>query len=880
MTWAFDQLQDWLVRPNPNFADLREQLLAYVPAQPANSLDRARVPIVSRLAHALQQLSEGQPVLSDVIVLMRQVIRSHNRSVTVSLQLWETLSGRALQVGSLTAVPVGSGEVKIFAPAWQPDWLPGADDIDLLEVRRHDLPVPGDGMLRAFNKRAPGYLSEAQRAAVYACLMAAPGSTTLISLPTGSGKSLTAALPAWVESRGGSERAGTTLVIVPTVSLALDHERRAREAFPTPAGPEFMPRCHVGGMSLDESRVIWTGVASGALPLLFLSPEALLDSGLYRLCLEAAAAGWVQRLVIDEAHLIETWGAGFRTQFQLLATYRQQLLQASGGRLRTVLLSATVSRKTQQLLEQLFAAPRALSVVQANRLRPEPAYWFSAASGPAEREKRVLEALYHLPRPAIVYVTSPDEASAWVAKLRHEGFDRLAAFSGDTDANERRRIVRDWNQDTRDLIIATAAFGLGVDKGDVRTVIHACLPENVDRFYQAVGRGGRDGLSAISLMCTAPDDSRVAFSLTKSDRITAAKARGRWEGLARSARVVAGGSRILVDLDSPPTYDPLMAPGERHREWNEHVLLLMQRAKLISISDARPASANLADDNTDPPKAWLELTINEHDVVSQPARFEQKIGEARDDEVREVRRALSKMQRLADRYSRGLTERCLAYELAEVYPAAGLACGGCPDCRRRNYVPYADSLRHFLSVQAGPPEEPHLHPALTERLSAHRSLLITWTGPRLGGPGPELLQLIPRLVGAGFQQVILPNALRADEAWLETLLEALAREYHVPHLLTWQRNLLEAERLPVFRRPSIVVYPSLVAEADAMYRSVGQALMPSGEAVVMTIHVFEGGLSLPTLAGRFTSRVNGMTLPLERATTYLDDWLGQLTVWR
>ena len=108
----------------------------------------------------------------------------------------------------------------------------------------------------------------------------------------------------------------------------------------------------------------------------------------------------------------------------------------------------------------------------------------------------MLEALRHVPRPAILYVTRVVDAKAWRDRLEAEGFEHAELVHGETGANERDRILRGWRDGDIDLVVATSAFGLGIDYRHVRAVVHACIPESLDRFYQEVGRGGRDGRRA------------------------------------------------------------------------------------------------------------------------------------------------------------------------------------------------------------------------------------------------------------------------------------------------------------------------------------------------------------------------------------------------
>src|SRR5262249_16233221 len=140
----------------------------------------------------------------------------------------------------------------------------------------------------------------------------------------------------------------------------------------------------------------------------------------------------------------------------------------------TVLMSATLIASTLALLRLLFGEPGPFRVYSSVRLRPEPAWWSKHAG--FEKQARVLEAIRSLPRPLILYLNRPKQAEEWLRILRDNGFYRASAIVGSTPNDQRLKILGDWRDDKLDIIVGNSAFGLGVDKADVRAVIHAAIP--------------------------------------------------------------------------------------------------------------------------------------------------------------------------------------------------------------------------------------------------------------------------------------------------------------------------------------------------------------------------------------------------------------------
>lgn len=841
----------------------------------------ARTQILSstmcRLISALEQWSEqemGTRGAADVVVLLRQVIRA-TQPILVNATFWQTLRTCA-ELAGLFGIAQADASVSVQAQPWRAAWLPDTEHIDELTLRREPEPSPGDGMLYAMSSAAGNpwttYQSDAQKAAVDCWTFAAPGSTTLITLPTGGGKSLCALLPPWFATRGGRHTGGTTLVVVPTVALALDQERQAQSFFRAAVGELSKPISRTGDTLPEDRRAIESALRDGRLPAIFTSPESLLGSRLYDVCLNAAREGLITRLVIDEAHLIHTWGAGFRPEFQLLASYRRRLMEASQGALQTLLLSATVGEQGRQTLEKLFAEPNKLVVIQANRLRPEIGYWFSVAKNFSERRERVLEALNYLPRPLILYITRPEDAEKWVSDLKTQGYMRVAAFTGKTDADARRQLIAQWNRNQIDLMVASSAFGLGVDKSNVRAVVHATLPENIDRFYQEVGRGGRDGFSAASLVCTvinqniSENDIGLASSL-QPRLITYDKALPRWRAMIASSTRQEG--LRWIDRDVTPREN--ITPGsEVNRDWNDHLLLLMQRAGLIQVADAPPPQEKQGE--------WLNripIRVLDPDVFNHPETALRRIEPYREEEKQSAQRDRQRLWGLLQVYSTGKAEHCLAFEFAQVYEDVRHACGGCSWCRANQIEPYSARLDVGVdmpnALRQAVTSDVIVDDALKQKLNAWRALNVTWNGGRNIKGLAEYNSFIADLVHAGIQQIIYAKELLDEPTRRDQLLADLAKPsaYKLPHLHRLIPDLwVVNNNYPLFPLATAVIYPPGDRAADELYRAL-QHVRAEGISFTATVNIIHSALYLKSEGKHFLQHVDGLNEPIERVQALL-----------
>jgi superfamily II DNA helicase RecQ len=373
------------------------------------------------------------------------------------------------------------------------------------------------------------------------------GDLTLhVVLPTGSGKSLVEVAPGLL--RSGS----TTVVVVPTVALALDQELQTRQRFPSAGLPDRLA-LH-GALTDEEKQQIRRRLRDGEQRLLFTSPESAIT--LTEALAELARRGKLSHFVVDEAHLVRTWGLDYRPEFQLLGAMLDDIAAAAAAAERPaptiVLATATLSRSALELNDELLGHGRR-AWIGSSFLRPEIRYLLGECASNEERDTRLVETLRHAPRPAIIYVARPLDATRIVTVLREAGIRRCVAFTGSTDGADRAAILRDWSGahgPTRyDIVVGTSAFGLGVDQADVRTVIAAYTPLSVDRLYQEVGRAGRDGHAAVAVWFPVPNsDERVSRRLDSASFIGDEKAWARWEMMRALGQQVDGGLKVDVTV--------------------------------------------------------------------------------------------------------------------------------------------------------------------------------------------------------------------------------------------------------------------------------------------------------------------------------------------
>lgn len=316
-------------------------------------------------------------------------------------------------------------------------------------------------------------LRDEQQAAIAASLA---GHDVLALLPTGAGKSA-------IYQLAGDEIAGLTVVVSPLLALQRDQIGSINET-------ELDEAAAIDGtMSRSARNRVLERAASGRLEYLFCTAEQLTDPDL----LDALARAVVSLFVVDEAHCIATWGRDFRPAYQRLGDAIDRL-----GHPRVIALTASATPAVQQeIIEQLRLADP--TVVRRSVVRPNIAIEVDITGDRREAAERLAEVLVETPGTVLVYV--PTRAvTGELAEALGSPTRPAVAYHGGLPTAERRRAHQLFESGDDVVVVATTAFGLGIDAPHVRAVLHLDMPETLDSYYQELGRAGRDGAPARAVL--------------------------------------------------------------------------------------------------------------------------------------------------------------------------------------------------------------------------------------------------------------------------------------------------------------------------------------------------------------------------------------------
>ncbi|RLJ99939.1 DNA helicase RecQ [Ruegeria conchae] len=311
------------------------------------------------------------------------------------------------------------------------------------------------------------------------------GENVLAIMPTGGGKSLCFQLPALL-------RDGVTVVISPLIALMRDQVRGLQEA-----GVEA--GALTSGNTPEETDAVWDAIEGGRLKLLYMAPERLAAG---------SAPGMLRRInvnliAVDEAHCVSQWGHDFRPDYLRIGELRRAL------NVPLAAFTATADAETQEeIVEKLFDGVEPRKFLRGFD-RPNIHLAFAAKDGP---RKQVLDfAAARKSQSGIVYCGTRNKTEVLAQALRAEGHT-ACHYHGGMEAEDRRIVETRFAREDGLIVVATVAFGMGIDKPDIRWVAHADLPKSIEAYYQEIGRAGRDGGPAETLTLFGPDDIRLRRS--------------------------------------------------------------------------------------------------------------------------------------------------------------------------------------------------------------------------------------------------------------------------------------------------------------------------------------------------------------------------------
>jgi len=399
------------------------------------------------------------------------------------------------------------------------------------------------------------------------------GQDTLALLPTGGGKSICFQVPALA-------RPGLCLVVSPLIALMKDQVENLRKR-------GIKAEAVYAGMSHQEIDQTLDNCVYGPVKFLYVSPERLLTD-MFR-----ARVGKmkVSLLAIDEAHCLSQWGYDFRPPYLRIQELRELLPGVP-----CMALTATATEQVRQDIVEKLHFGASHRVFQQSFARPNLSY---SVLSTEDKLRRLLEVVRGVgkDKTSIVYARTRRQTEDTAAYLQQQGV-AAAPYHAGLPAEQRTRTQQDWMQNRTRCIVATNAFGMGIDKPDVRLVVHLEAPDNLEAYYQEAGRAGRDEKYAFVVLLQGPNDADELRRRTQQSFPPLDTVRRVYQALANFSRTAVGGGELVAfDFDLQQ-----FAETYRIRALDAHnSLRTLEREGFVQVNEAvnNPARVHIPIDHTD-----------------------------------------------------------------------------------------------------------------------------------------------------------------------------------------------------------------------------------------------------------------------------------------
>ncbi|MGM7701713.1 RecQ family ATP-dependent DNA helicase [Pseudalkalibacillus sp. Hm43] len=310
------------------------------------------------------------------------------------------------------------------------------------------------------------------------------GEDVFAMLPTGTGKSICYQLPAYIVP-------GSVIVVSPLISLMEDQVEQLKRN-----GEKRVYTFH-SGLPFEQRKKILKNIRR--FKFIYLSPETLQSDVLF----DALKKTHISLFVVDEAHCISQWGHEFRTDYLKLGKICEQI-----GRPPILALTATATEKVRlDIIHQLKLHEPKQHVYSVDR--PNIALQVEKVLDQTDKMDRLIDYVKRLEGPGLIYTSSRLIAETLTANLKQNGIERVAYYHGGMENDDRLLIQKQFIYDELDVICCTNAFGMGINKSNIRFVIHYHFPANMEAYLQEIGRAGRDGKSSIAILLYHEDDDFI-----------------------------------------------------------------------------------------------------------------------------------------------------------------------------------------------------------------------------------------------------------------------------------------------------------------------------------------------------------------------------------